>query len=1159
MANKENDQCEILTKKSRKRPSQIPAHEANFLKSKLEEIGPFYIEVDNDANDVLDSKSTDGLKKKIDDSASHAVLREISNANKDPRSLSEDVQEIQISSKNSRVTSKGSSNGYIDACTEGVSRNLHLNLNEHKTHISEISPDLARVNGIFTLFYINKQKEKFVEKRKEENGKQIANEEVGEFESPASASVSKADGTFLYEKFDKSLSHLLELQPESVFRMGLHEISGLQTTFRAATKENTLGLLSKRLSSIDPQQSKGIYDKYLVEGETVEIIDFSNRNVIYSSHCQIHEEFYGESVYRILRLSPLSRKVRDDEASCRELGFKNSRRLFSTIDKQISYIPGQRSQQNEDMEELEDSFLRYIEIPNERDEYMNQEKDRDRDRDRSTNSLENAKNFNGDNINSVTSRKIQTGISNYDIYEKTSLYDASPLDRSRDLLINGFLNSTVRKSRTASPGQSIVLHPVPDKDRRKSVSNAKEQQSQETKLLFKRNTQTDDLQTSTSRKGLEKNTLMNPDPIKKFFQKHNGQIKRDLQENRSTTGSTTSSTNRIHNAVEKAFGTWQKANQYHGWLLFSLLTCIAAFIILISYFVLIEVELQEILLDSNSLFYIGTRISCFLGLGRDAIILDLYLDGYVTADRHKKYGINNYIDYILDEATANVKTLDAHNNILRSYVDGLSGHLQNDLFTDMIPIQFINETNNALNILQLNTFEAVTKIVLFGVEIVGTSSNDISSKKVQIVSLISNSFNTLLEKLDNPYGIYSSKIDEDFDLLDYYFIACILAVAVSAVIIFSYTGAQLKSLLRDTNKFWEALLRFEMRTADNHVSELKAMLDGLKKDLSSNELFMSLNKAKQNEVTYAHPKSKSKNPSAKESFGFIKKYHNWTSLKTYLPTLIPLILIYILFIFSLSISRVLIGVQSNTNADYISNLKNIFQTYKLQALTTISLYQYISTNNSVSILNQPVGTILPNELDHIFNVFDFITVFESQNDDAINNLIHGDLCSSIFSNLNASLCRAIGEGANTHGITGMMAFLAEKQSFIKTYFDQNQQDDEVQMIALNLDSLKEIEMEFAFMDLAFQAMANSLQDKDAHDQLNFDKGFFIILVIVVLIECVVWLLLVYKAYWNLRAHKENQALVLKNIPISLIFESKLIRNYVFSLFKGSILSVKTGD
>jgi len=644
------------------------------------------------------------------------------------------------------------------------------------------------------------------------------------------------------------------------------------------------------------------------------------------------------------------------------------------------------------------------------------------------------------------------------------------------------------------------------------------------------------------------------------LKQHRAHVKKDYEN--ASTGSKTSSasSNRIYSQVERAFGEWKKIDKYNSWLCIAGTVVFAVFCVMISYFVIIKVELSGISNDSQALFYIGNRINSFMEVNRNAIILDLYIQGFIDETRHAQNGIPNYIEYVLETLKENVQSLNNENTAILSYVDDLSSELQRTLYADKNEIQEVDEQLQDIQGVTLNTFDAVTKIVAFGTEIFATLQAKLASKEQQIVNIIENSFGDLVINLEKPYAIYTGKIDDDFKVIDTYFIISIAVTIAGFAIAFYKSYSVLMHLSKDTNKFWEALIRFEIEKSEEHKTELRILLKGFQQDLSFNELFSEVNKLKEGEFdTIIHTKTTNKSDKSKSGkYGFLKKSHDWRYSQTFLPTFIPLIISSIIFLITLSISRIFIAMQQKTENDFINELQSVYDTFQLQSFTSTILYQYIRTKATGTVEDKSIGDYLTTNLDSMSSVNSLITQFQSDDNERISGMISEDLCKSIFSTLNSTLCYEIGQGANTKGLTGVVTYLYTTFTNIKDYFDRNIADSNVQDSTIEMDSLKEIEMEFEFLRQGFDTVGHYLEDNENRNQHNFMKMFIGIIVAIIIVEFFIFLALLNKSYWSLRKHKENHALLLKNIPISLIWENKLIRNYIFTLFKGTVQSVKYG-
>jgi len=1074
-------------------------------------------------------------------------------------------------------------NGYIDGCTEIIASQLSLNLLKNKTHISDVCPELGRINGAFAFLFLQQLSEKFFTKQFDtKKSKKTEGDEDIDIIRDISWLKGENLHTSILDKGEKTNNFLLEHALDSPQRTVPMETIGLETTFRAVTtmengapdlkdlKRNSMPAF-KKLQMMDSEENKVLYERFTLSGDVVEFYN-SEKNKHYTYHVQIHEEVFGESVLRVLKLSHSYKQnsygdFEADEAAERQLNpMYSTSRAISVNDKDIISIKPQLT------ENEEDSLLFNINIPNERTETVNNTltgqvvyfKSGD-------NSPKSKFHYDG---GSVTSRFNQTEYPSqllkfhYDGGSATSRFQGeggasitsrfkdyqviNEKEKSKDLLLpNGqkqgsdnFLNSfsriqTLDKTRTQL---------MPQDNLGSNELNSKS-------FSLKRSAQMMPAETSGTQKPSKENAFVNTDPIKKFFKQHRTHIKKDFENSSNAGTSSSASSNRIFGAVERAFGELSKLNKYNYWFWLGVMICFAAFILLVVYFVIIKIELLKVMEDSQSLFHVGRRIDAFLELTRNNLILDLHLQNYITADRHEKDGVADYITYVHDELKNHVLTLNKENNILMEYVSDLSGILQHELYDDINGIKIVDTATGEITIRDLVTFDAVTKVVLFGTEIMSTPVNELASKQARITSVIENSFSELYPNLSEPYDIYAKKIDDDFGIMDNYFIICLGVGILGFVGFFIYSYLELKQLFRDTQRFWEALLRFELKKAEEHKAELKILLTGFQQNQSFNELFAEVNKVKEGD----HPSVYSaihKNGKSKEVFGFLKKSHDWRSSRTFLPTFIPLALIFIAFVVTLSASKILLSIQANMRNNFVEDLKIVFDAYHLQTETTALLYQYIRTDGLYTVRSESIDTALTNSIREISNINQFITDYKEQQDEGTVQLIQEDLCKSIFANRNQTLCYLLADGANSKGLAGIVSYLAHSISFAKEFFDLNQASATVIEDTLNLKNIKEIEMEFSFINIVFKQVEDNLHEDDTEEQNSFSTWFFVIVIIILIIECLIWIMLFRRAYSQLKIHKTHHTLVLKNIPVTLIWESKLIRTYIFTLFKGSVQSVK---
>ena len=1100
-----------------------------------------------------------------------------------------------------------SNNGHIDCCTEEVATELGIEAHKRKIHISELCSELGKVNGAFTYLFLQQQNENLQTAGPVLTTKKTKFEsDVMDFEDDMNnISITKGDMAPLFEKYDKSLSFLVDPNKQTVAlpTAPFETQAGLETTFRANTVGNTLPnqpgkavpaltlstmnpatTILKKLLQVDPNNNKKIYEKFTTEGEILEFTNLKDKSQVLYYHCTIQEQVYGDSVLRILTLSQEYRRSKFDEMLFEQV--TDDRPLFpfpSNDQGGLSVSVADRDPFAEMREEKigeneVDSFMDDAEdIPHERMDPKSLRSRRSNDKSRDDMMYKKVA-YEGNSVtsrfrfdpNSVTSRgnlpAAAGGNSATSRIQDSQLFLFGQAPQDRVKLLND--NNSKDKRRESAP---LQLH---------SNSFTRGQTALNSRFetmpigfgdvtgshdfggsnVFSNRKSQPPVNTSGSHKPSQSPALLNTDPIKKFLKQHRTHIRKDYEN--ASTGSKTSSasSNRIYSQVERAFGEWKKIDKYASWLCIASAVFIAIFAVMISYFVIIKIELNGIDSDSQALFYIGNRINSFLEVNRNSIILDLYLSGYIDEARHVQDGIPNYIEYVLESLQENVQSLNDENAEILAFVDDLSSDLQQKLYSDKNEIQEVNESNAEIKSLILNTFDAITKIVSFGTEIYVTAVADLSKKQDQITNIIENSFGGLMTSLKTPYDIYTGKIDDDFNVIDMYFIAAIAITIAGFAVVFFKSYSVLMQLSRDTNKFWEALIRFELEKAEEHKTELRILLKGFQQDLSFNELFAEVNKLKEGEYdTVIQTKTSNKTDKSKNGrHGFLKKSHDWRLSQTFLPTFIPLVISFILFLITLSISRIFIALQQSDENEFIDELESVYNTFQLQSYTSTILYQYIRTKADATVQDEPIDTVLLANLDSMSNVNSLIVQFQNDKNEKIASMISEDLCTTIFSALNSTLCYEIGDGANTKGLTGIVSYLQNAFSDIKSSFDSNINDANIQTTTLATDSMKDIEMEFEYLRKGFDTVGVYLEEHETDNQSKFMNLFTGVIVAITIIESVVFLWLLNKGYWSLRKHKENHALLLKNIPISLIWENKLIRNYIFTLFKGTVQSVKYG-
>jgi len=1057
-------------------------------------------------------------------------------------------------------------NGYVDSCTEDVLQELSITLGKSRLHISELCHELGKVNAAFNFLSLQKQKSN--QKNKTVPGtKKTRGETEDDFDEDLYdvGAITKGDSVPL---FDKNLGtrHLITDAPnESFQKTGHQETMGMETTFRMNTKDNALPTMMNhtttngpsfihKLAASDEHLSRAIYEKFVSQGEILEFQNQKDRSTSIFYHCQIQDEVYGSSTLRIVTLSQAGRAVKDNSEM-----FAEDKPLFGgvTLHEPPSKID-------------ESSFVENMLIPEERSDGLGFAASG------SPRSVENVMNqiapYDGA---SVTSRFNYNGASVTSRFNNEPLLnpnknpsffvEISQIERSRDYTNQNFLlsNSSMRQN---NPKQGSMLFNLVSRgqtlDKNTFIPSTNNDGSHDY------NSRTFSAQkttpfpphgnvTSGSHKASKSPALLNTDPLKKFLKQHRTHIKKDFERSSNAGTSSSASSNRVFGQVEKAFGEWKKIDKYFSWLSVGVSISIAAFAILVAYFVIVRKELSGIDEDSLTLFHVGNRINNYLEVNRNVVILDLYVKGHLDTTRHVTDGITDYVEYIRGRLEEDVTSLNSENGQLMSYVDDLSSNLQAQLYADKNVITVIDEADPTLSEVTLNTFTAVYKMLSYATEIMVTPASSLSTKESVFTNLLDNALGDLMTNLEKPYDIYSGKITHEFNVIESYFIAAIAIVTAGFFLFFTKSYFELHQLTRETNKFWEALIRFDLAKSDEHRTELKILMNGFKQDLGFNELFAEVTKLKEGEsspMIFSNVPSKS--DKSKDKFGFMKKSHDWRHSRIYLPTYIPIVLMFIVLIATVCVSKIFLSIQETREDNFLEQLKVLYDTFQLESFATTLLYQYIRTGGTAVVQDRPIEDVLLEKIDSMANVNSIIAQFRAQDNEETASLVSEDLCQSIFADYNQTLCYSVGNGANKKGLTGVLSFMSESIEFVKDYYDKHSSSPTVIYDALNLDQLIQIETEFEFLTDGFETVGTNIEVSQDEEQSNFIRSYVGVIVGILICEVVILVWLFDKAYWNLRIHKENHALVLKNIPIGLIWENKLIRGYIFNLFKGSVQSVK---
>ena len=1057
-------------------------------------------------------------------------------------------------------------NGYVDSCTEDVLQELSITTTgKSRLHIAELCHELGKINAAFNFLALQKQKSTQTQKTKTAPGtKKTRGETEDDFDEDIYdvGAITKGDSVPLFDK---------NIGTRNFITDNYQETMGMETTFRMNTKDNTLppmmnhtttngpSFINKLLGS-DEQYSKAVYEKFVTQGEILEFHNRKDHNTSVFYHCLIQDEVYGSSTLRILTLSQAGRAIKDSSGM-----FAEDKPLFGgvTLNEPPSKID-------------ESSFAENMLIPEERSDVIGYAASG-----RSGRSVENVMNqitpYDGASVTSrfnyngasVTSRFNNEPLLNPN-KNPSFLVDISQIERNKDSTNQNFLmsNSSMRQN---NPRQGSMLFNLVSRgqtlDKNQFVPSTN---NEDFGVSHDYNSRTFSAQkttpfpppgnvTSGSHKASKSPDMIDTDPLKKFLKQHRTHIKKDFERSSNAGTSSSASSNRIFGQVEKAFGEWKKIDKYFSWLLVGISIGIAAFAILVAYFVIVRKELSGIAEDSLTLFHVGNRINNYLEVNRNIVILDLYVKGHLDTARHVADGIPDYVEYVRGRLEDDVNSLNSENGQLMAYVDDLSSELQDQLYADRNVITVSGETDPTLSQVTLNTFTAVYKIISYAAEIMITPAASLSTKETVFTNFLDNALGDLMTNLEKPYDIYSGKITHEFNVIESYFIAAIAIVTGGFFLFFVKSYFELHQLTRETNKFWEALIRFDLVKSDEHRTELKILMNGFKQDLGFNELFSEVTKLKEGESTpMIFSSVPSKSDKSKDKFGFMKKSHDWRHSRIYLPTYIPIVFMFVVLIATICISKIFLTIQENREDNFLEQLKIIYDTFQLESFATTLLYQYIRTGGTAVVQDRPIEDVLLEKIQSMANVNSIIAQFRAQDNEETASLVEADLCRSLFADMNQTLCYSVGNGANAKGLTAVLSFMAESIDFVKDYYDKHSSSATVIADTMNLDQLIQIETEFEFLTDGFEQVGWNIEVSQDEEQSNFIRAYVGIIIGILICEVIVLVWLFDVAYWKLRIHKENHALVLKNIPIGLIWENKLIRGYIFNLFRGSVQSVKYG-
>lgn len=134
---------------------------------------------------------------------------------------------------------------------------------------------------------------------------------------------------------------------------------------------------------------------------------------------------------------------------------------------------------------------------------------------------------------------------------------------------------------------------------------------------------------------------------------------------------------------------------------------------------------------------VGRRVDQLLSINYNTRIVDLYLNSYITANRHTSdMGITDFPEYSLANIKTYAESLLEINSDVMNDIEGLYKSSQGKFFYNYVTLNYPSTDMSLNNVKSLSSFEAVDTIALSALEITSGTLSSLTATSDNIAYLL---------------------------------------------------------------------------------------------------------------------------------------------------------------------------------------------------------------------------------------------------------------------------------------------------------------------------------------------------------------------------------------------------------------------------------------
>jgi len=548
---------------------------------------------------------------------------------------------------------------------------------------------------------------------------------------------------------------------------------------------------------------------------------------------------------------------------------------------------------------------------------------------------------------------------------------------------------------------------------------------------------------------------------------------------------------------------------------------------------------------------VGRRVDQLLLINYNTRIVDLYLNSYVTTNRHAAdMGITNFPEYALGNIKTYAESLLEINAEVMNDIEGLYKSSQGKFFTNYVTLNYPSTEMGLNNVESLSSFEAVDTVALSALATTSEALSSLTAGSDDIAYLLLNTMNELYIEMKNGFKIYQDDLEDTLSNTKAVTLGIAIAVLSVYVLFMVILVRDLSSTHQDKVRFWNSLVKLDTQKGISHKKMLHIFKENLENSSNHSQFKKALMDAKK------HGTREVKVNKAKEAqingFKRLKGYKlKNRSYFIVFPFLIVLLLILAYFI----ISEVSVANEVDNKRIYMEEIVRAENYYQLNMITLNGLYQYVTEGSSTQLQGTSVVSAINANLDALSRLGDFVASFRAKADFDPKGFIQMNLCETYLDNTEKGECVSVANGMVTNGLNAILTYTKQTlDSMMDLATDSSGSTSDI-MTALNQDSLKTLESVLQYLSQGFYLLTENLANNEDSEQDNFQVTQIVILLVFLSVLLIMNYFMVWKGFRRLDGQKFDNMKILRVIPAPLILESKMIKTYLLKSFKDDLSSI----